>query len=298
MIRFSYFVTPTHTQRISARPLPEAGGDSDIAYRQLRYRRRQPQVEVTTERPLFGTLAQAIGQNTTERFRFALIADTHLWHNTSGRSNFVARSDASPIRDGLLVASSPTVQGALLADLAKFAAGGGAFAVHAGDAVCGGASFHSPDVDYETSLRMLVAAEYGALGKWPIYHVAGNHDLHPSRGGLASWHRALGTRRNEVAYRAIRHAGWRLLLLDTASDVEFDTDGHGSVDPDQLGWLETQLIESAALGEQVRDRPSPAVLHLLRGLDHSPPRSASREERHTCDVRKYLSPPSERTRCL
>jgi len=222
--------------------------------RQLRRRRPHPPLDVeAVSAPSRGSPRNQSG----DLFRFALVTDSHLWQNTSGRSSFQARSDAAAIRDGLLVSSSPIVYATLLAELSKFAARGGDFAVHAGDAVCGGASFHSPANDYDVSLRRLASAERAAVGSWPIHHVAGNHDLHPEMGGLDSWHRTLGSPRASapgkeiVAYRALRRAGWRLLLLDTASDVGMDTDGHGSVDDEQLGWLESQLVESAAMNEQV-----------------------------------------------
>ena len=194
-------------------------------------------------------------RNATELFRFALIADTHVWQQSVGRDAFSDRSDAAGIRDGLLVRNSPAVYSTLLQELARFAASGGAFAVHAGDSVCGGASFRSPPAEYEDALRTLVADERAVLGSWPIHHVAGNHDLHPSAGGLDLWRRVLGNRSGapgpEVAYRSLRLRGWRLVLLDSASAVGYDTDGHGRVDAPQLGWLHTQLEESAALGERV-----------------------------------------------
>ena len=46
-------------------------------------------------------------------------------------------------------------------------------------------------------------------------------DLHPNLGGLSAWQRELGNQtgapRPDVAYRSLRHRGWRILLLDTAS---------------------------------------------------------------------------------
>jgi 3',5'-cyclic AMP phosphodiesterase CpdA len=194
-------------------------------------------------------------QNASELFRFALVTDTHVWPAAAGRNDFTSRSDASPIRDGLLVRHSPQIYSAMLQELGRFAAGGGAFAVHAGDAVCGGNNFHSPANEYERALRMLAEEERAILGRWPIHHVAGNHDLHPKLGGLSAWQRELGNQtgapRPDVAYRSLRHRGWRILLLDTASAVHFDTDGHGLVDAAQLGWLQAELDASAAGGERV-----------------------------------------------
>ena len=188
-------------------------------------------------------------------FRFALITDSHLWPATASRRVFSDRSDAASIRDGLLISRSPEVYASLLRELSTFAAAGGSFAVHAGDSVCGGATFGAPTEEYEAQLRALSAAERSALGTWPIHHVAGNHDLHPSDGGLDLWQRVLGNRsgapRRDVAYRALALAGWRLLLLDSSSDVEFDTDGHGRIGEEQLTWLEGQLELSARLKEQV-----------------------------------------------
>ena len=51
--------------------------------------------------------------------------------------------------------------------------------------------------------------------------------------------------------RALAWWGRCRLLLDTASAVRFDTDGHGLVDAAQLGWLHAELDASAALGEHV-----------------------------------------------
>lgn len=152
-------------------------------------------------------------RNESILFAFALLTDTHVWAESSGRREFVTRVARDQVRDGLLVEASPMALGATLGELAKFAAAGGAFGVHAGDAVCGGASFSSPSEDYEIALGHVAQAERAALGQWPIHHVAGNHDLHPTQGGLASWSLAF---RNVsggaagAAYRSIRRQGWRM----------------------------------------------------------------------------------------
>ena len=43
------------------------------------------------------------------RFSFALFSDTHFWPSSAMRSSFVERSGAAPVRDGLLIADSPSV---------------------------------------------------------------------------------------------------------------------------------------------------------------------------------------------
>jgi 3',5'-cyclic AMP phosphodiesterase CpdA len=204
-------------------------------------------------------------------FRFALISDSHHWPASSERQAFVSKSDAQPIRDGLVVGRSPETWAAALTTLQKFAANGGAFAIHAGDPACGGASFHASSREFEAQLRAVAAAERAALPRgWPIYHVPGNHDLEPNVGGLAPWLAILGGGGEggdghepaaatgvphpagpTHAHRALRRDGWRIILLDTASAVGIDTDGHGHVGAHQLRWLERQLDEAAAEGDHV-----------------------------------------------
>ena len=198
-----------------------------------------------------------------ELFRFALVTDSHLWPASSQQRAFSARSDAQPIRDGLIVAHSSEVFTALLADLSKFAEGGGTFALHVGDVGCGGASFRASGAEFESQLRAVAAAERAALPRgWPIHHVPGNHDLHPEVGGLASWAAVMGNSSGGgiggfardgagAYYRAIRLSGWRLLLLDSASAVRMDTDGHGRVGGEQLHWLEHQLHQAKSADEDV-----------------------------------------------
>lgn len=77
-------------------------------------------------------------------FRFALFGDTHYWMPTSRRAAFIEKSESATSRDGLLVGDSPQVLQAVLAQLRSFAGGGGSFAVHAGDSLCGGSSFGQP----------------------------------------------------------------------------------------------------------------------------------------------------------
>ena len=209
------------------------------------------------------------GLNASESFRFALITDSHVWPRSHERRAFIADSDGREIRDGLLVAHSQEVYGDLLSDMKSFAKHGGAFAIHAGDAVCGGASFHASGPEFEGQLRAVAAAEHKALPSWPIHHVPGNHDLHPTEGGLAAWAATLGNSSGATAvamdhgpdrqadrdggrhYWALRRDGWRILLLDSASAVGVDTDGHGHVDDEQLRWLEWQLERSSGLAEHV-----------------------------------------------
>ena len=95
-------------------------------------------------------------------FRFALISDSHHWPASSERQAFVSKSDAQPIRDGLVVGRSPETWAAALTTLQKFAANGGAFAIHAGDPACGGASFHASSREFEAQLRAVAAAERAA----------------------------------------------------------------------------------------------------------------------------------------
>ena len=77
-------------------------------------------------------------------FRFALLSDTHYWQPTAARAKWAQTADARAARDGLLVADSPTTSEAALRQLGAFAAGGGAFAVHLGDTMCGGSNFGQP----------------------------------------------------------------------------------------------------------------------------------------------------------
>mmetsp|Transcript_10762 Transcript_10762/g.27661 ORF Transcript_10762/g.27661 Transcript_10762/m.27661 type:complete len:263 (-) Transcript_10762:268-1056(-) len=124
-----------------------------------------------------------------------------------------------------------------------------------GDSVCGGNNFHSPAHEYEQALREVAAEERAMLGPWPMYHMAGNHDLHPVEGGLKSWLSVFGNQtglsHTNAAYHALRFRGWRLLLLDTASWVGKDSNGHGAIGSAQLVWLHGQLESSAARNEQV-----------------------------------------------
>ena len=61
------------------------------------------------------------------------------------------------------------------------------------------------------------------LGGWPVHYIPGNHDVAPGGGGLRLWREVLGNstpvwaapRLHSVNYRALRRAGWRLLLLDS-----------------------------------------------------------------------------------
>lgn len=216
-------------------------------------------------------------------FRFALVTDSHVWPRSHEQRAFSVRSDAQPIRDGLLVAHSPEIFERLLDELARFARGGGAFAVHAGDPACGGASFHASGAEFEAQLRAVASAERAALpAGWPVYHMPGNHDLHPETGGVSAWARILGNSSggggggigafhegvggdgddgdessdgggdgSGAYYRALRRDGWRVLLLDSASAVRVDTDGHGRIGLRQRQWLEAQLEAAGSAGEQV-----------------------------------------------
>ena len=176
----------------------------------------------------------------TSLFRFALVADSHLWPPSADRVAFMSGSDAKDVRDGLLVGRSPETYSALLGELAAFARSGGAFAVHAGDAVCGGNSFGASAHDFEAQLRAAARAEQLALPRgWSVHHLPGNHDLHPIRGGLSSWASVLGnaTLHEELGgahYRSVRRHGWRLVLLDSASAVGIDSNGHGLIAADQV----------------------------------------------------------------
>ena len=197
-------------------------------------------------------------------FRFAVVSDTHFWLPSTARAEWSRQSDALPERDGLLVSDSDAVVQQLLAELAQFAARGGSFALHVGDSVCGGGSFHPPLEEYERGLLSFREQQRATLGSWPFYHVPGNHDLDPVEGGLAKWRRTLGSSGNssthaelppsntELGYRAVRVApGWRLLLLDSMDGVDHDKDGHGHIGEAQLAWLALQLEQSAAASEQV-----------------------------------------------
>lgn len=74
-----------------------------------------------------------------------------------------------PVRDGLLVSDGPPVFIELLQQLHTFATDGGAFAVHAGDSVCGGGSFRSPPQEYEASLHALLEDERRVLQVRLVY---------------------------------------------------------------------------------------------------------------------------------
>ena len=189
-------------------------------------------------------------------FRFAVLSDTHFWLPSTARAEWSRQSNEAPERDGLLVSDSDAVVQQLLAELAQFVARGGSFAVHAGDSVCGGGSFHPPLQEYERGLRSFRELQRAAFGSWPVFHVPGNHDLDPIEGGLAKWHRTLGSEGNsshaELGYRALQVArGWRLLLLDSMDGVAYDKDGHGHIGEAQLAWLASQLEQSATASEQV-----------------------------------------------
>ena len=211
----------------------------------------------------------------------ALVTDTHYWPPSAARSDFVARMDAAPERDGLLVAKSPQVVSQLLKELANFSLRCGTAMIHMGDTVCGGGGFSQPENEYRSSLLSLRALESQALNgsRWfPLYHTPGNHDVAPApvRGrqarGLAAWRatfahppsRAHGTASYSggdsveshpvgmaaaaadappPAYRVLPTVGmaWRVLLLDSMDGVTTDEDGHGYIGASQLGWLDTQL---------------------------------------------------------
>ena len=67
--------------------------------------------------------------------------------------------DSEEERDGLLVGDSSFILTELLQHLAQFKREGGSFAVHAGDAVCGGASFNNK-ADYADSLQSLLGCSH------------------------------------------------------------------------------------------------------------------------------------------
>ena len=182
-------------------------------------------------------------------FRFAVISDTHFWLPSTARAEWSRQSDEQSERDGLLVSDSDAIVQQLLAELTQFADRGGSFAVHAGDSVCGGSSFHPPLLEYERGLLAFRERQRAALGSWPVYHVPGNHDLDPIEGGLAKWRRTFGisgrgnSSHPELGYRALRVAlGWRLLLLDSMDGVVHDTDGHGHIGEAQLAWLALESV--------------------------------------------------------
>ena len=211
--------------------------------------------------------ANAAPNNSSDLFRFALVTDSHYWPPSPERRAFTTKSDSQPIRDGLLVAHSPETFATLLTDLNKFAASGGAFAVHAGDIACGGNSFHASGAEFESQLHAALRLERNALPPgWPVHHMPGNHDLHPIVGGLRTWVGIFGAGAGNgngggrgsslldsegAYYRSLRRDGWRILLMDSASGVGMDTDGHGHVGPEQLNWLDAQLREAASAREQV-----------------------------------------------
>ena len=195
----------------------------------------------------------------TALFTFAVMGDTHVWLPSAARDEYQRSSDGASERDGLLVDSSPALLRQQYLVLSEFAASGGSFAIHSGDAVCGGGSFTKASGEYERSLEAVVTEQRAALGRWPVFYASGNHDVDPTDGGLAKWRRLLGGSgmgdagtSAAVGYRAVRLApGWRLLLLDGMDDVPHDADGHGHMGEAQLAWLSRELDESAAESEQV-----------------------------------------------
>ncbi|KAL1523866.1 hypothetical protein AB1Y20_018785 [Prymnesium parvum] len=258
-------------------PLALGEADGKQQPRQLRQhdRRRKHlwrRLEPAADRPIIvippaapSTLHDASNRSLSRAltlFSFALITDTHYWPSSAARQAWVARSDSLPVRDGLLVADGPPVFTELLEQLRQFAQAGGAFAVHAGDSVCGGGSFHAPAGEYEESLRELLREEARVLQEWRVYHVPGNHDMHPVLGGLHSWRKVLrNASRYEQAsefanpscnFRTLHPAeGWTMLLLDATDGLETDTNGHGHIGEAQLAWLDKELQSSAARQEQV-----------------------------------------------
>ena len=196
--------------------------------------------------------------NDTALFTFAVMSDTHVWLPSAARDEYQRSSDNASERDGLLVEHTDSLLRHLMRQLSVFAATGGSFAIHSGDAVCGGGSFTMAG-EYESSLEAVVAEQRAALGSWPVFYASGNHDIDPTEGGLAKWRRLLGgsgmgdaASASAVGYRAVRVApGWRLLLLDAMDGVPHDADGHGHVGEVQLAWLSRELDESAAKSQQI-----------------------------------------------
>ena len=197
--------------------------------------------------------------NDTALFTFAVISDTHVWLPSAARDEYQRSSDGASEQDGLLVDSSAHLLRQQYLALSEFAAAGGSFAIHSGDAVCGGGSFTQMAREYERSLEAVVAEQRAALGRWPVFYASGNHDVSPTEGGLTQWRRLLGGSgmgdagaSAAVGYRAVQVApGWRLLLLDGMDGVPHDADGHGHVGEAQLAWLSRELDESAAKSQQI-----------------------------------------------
>lgn len=203
--------------------------------------------------------------------RFAVYSDTHYWVRSSTRSAWMRRVAAAPVRDGLVVDAAEEVLPLLLRQLSAFAASGADFAVHAGDAVCGGSSFQQEGGEFETTLRLYRSLEASVLGtSWPVYHLPGNHDIHPSGGGTRAWRKAMcanasrecnaaqpwghacdATVHARTIYRAVCARAWRVLLLDATDGIDSDSDGRGHIGATQLGWLRAQLDASAAARQSV-----------------------------------------------
>eukprot|EP00316_Scyphosphaera_apsteinii_P008306 CAMPEP_0119332304 /NCGR_PEP_ID=MMETSP1333-20130426/82439_1 /TAXON_ID=418940 /ORGANISM="Scyphosphaera apsteinii, Strain RCC1455" /LENGTH=452 /DNA_ID=CAMNT_0007342101 /DNA_START=145 /DNA_END=1503 /DNA_ORIENTATION=- len=203
--------------------------------------------------------------------RFALFSDTHFWMPSNARSAFLKKSDSEPVRDGLLVSDSEQVLPKLFTQLAAFAASGGDFAIHLGDIVCGGGTFRQPSEEYRRSLVSYAEQERAQLGRWPIFHLPGNHDLDPNMGGLSIWRdifcsplangtgfRTCVTQTDEQAqgdpsvnYRSLHVGAWRLILLDATDGLKQDSDGHGHIGRTQLLWLEAELDDALKKRQQV-----------------------------------------------
>jgi len=212
--------------------------------------------------------------------RFAVFGDTHYWSKGLTRTAWEKHVASQPVRDGLLVEAVDAVLPRLLQQLSAFAASGGDFAVHAGDAVCGGSSFHQTPAEFTNSLHTYRELELCALGSWPVLHIPGNHDLHPGpRGvgraaGTAAWREVMCANQTHAVtsrrcaagmpnYSSLRLPGWRILLLDSQDGLLEDSDGHGHIGPVQLSWLRAELEES----KQARER----VILIMHQLLVEPP---------------------------
>ena len=198
--------------------------------------------------------------------RFAVFGDTHYWARSPARALWERRAAAQAIRDGLIIDEVDAIMPKLLHQLSEFAASGADFAVHTGDAVCGGSTFRMKPAEYLASLREYYALEE-ALAPWPIIHVPGNHDLDPSpnwpqRGGTMAWREIMcGNKTRAMSlgscdpgmpnYGSIRVAGWRVLFLDAQDGLARDTDGHGHIGSEQLSWLAEELEDTSSASEQV-----------------------------------------------
>lgn len=249
--------------RDEADMIPQVGRQLIASKKHHRWKARRR----TGRRGAFLLPRAKMASNGMPLLRFAIFGDTHFWSASPARTGWQKRVAAQAVRDGLIVDEVDSILPKLLQQLSTFAASGADFAVHTGDAVCGGSTFGLTPAEFTQSLVHYRALEVSALGSWPVLHIPGNHDLDPNpdwprRGGTGSWRGAMcaNTTRplsrltcstGSPNYSSIRAAGWRVVLLDAQDGLTQDSDGRGLIGAAQLDWLRSELEDAALAGEQV-----------------------------------------------